>query len=274
MKTRIISAIIGIILFCAVIALSLIISPMILYVALAIVGAIGVYEALVSTKYVKSKFLIYSSLAYALLMPFFYSGDIPVGHEALLVVYGFLLFTVGMFRHKSIEPTEITYAFSMTVVITFCFWAMSAVFSSKDGHGLFYLILVFLAAWACDTGAYFSGYFFGKHKMAPEISPKKTIEGAIGGVIFDMICMFVACLIFNKVTDFTANTILLVALTPILAFTGMIGDLIASYIKRACDIKDYGNIMPGHGGILDRFDSVMTVVPFMYIIVTNLNVVI
>ncbi|MFR7854944.1 MAG: phosphatidate cytidylyltransferase [Acutalibacteraceae bacterium] len=105
--------------------------------------------------------------------------------------------------------------------------------------------------------------------MAPEISPKKTVEGAVGGIVAAILGMLIACLIFNRIKDDTANTVLLVAITPVLAFAGMMGDLIASYIKRACGIKDYGKIMPGHGGILDRFDSVVTVIPLMYIVVTH-----
>jgi phosphatidate cytidylyltransferase len=109
--------------------------------------------------------------------------------------------------------------------------------------------------------------------MAPVISPKKTVEGAIGGVIFDMLAILVACLVFNKVSDATANIWLLVGLTPVLAVAGMFGDLIFSYIKRACGIKDYGKIMPGHGGVLDRFDSVVAVAPLVYLIVAHFPIV-
>ena len=273
MKTRIITAIVGIIVFSVVVAAAVTINPVILSIVLAIVGAIGVYEAIIPTGYVKSRFITACCIVYALTTPFVYSGYIPVAHEVCLVMLAFLLFTAGMFGHSKITPTEVTYAFSMTTVITFCFWSLSAVFDSEDGHGLFYLILVFVAAWTCDTGAYFAGYFFGKHKMAPEISPKKTVEGAVGGIITAMLMMWLSCLVFGAITDKEANTVLMVAVTPVLAFAGMLGDLIASYIKRACGIKDYGKIMPGHGGILDRFDSVMTVVPLMYIIVTHCPVV-
>ena len=269
MKTRIITAVVASVLFAIVIAAAVIFNPIVLEVALVLVGALGVYEALVPTKYVKSKLIIAACIIYALVTPFVYAGTIPVAHEVCLVALGLIVFSAGMFMHKTVIPTEVTYAFSMTVMLTFCFWALASVFNSIDGHGLFYFILVFIVAWGCDTGAYFSGYFFGKHKMAPEISPKKTVEGAIGGIITTMLIMLVACVVFGKITDAKANTILLVAVTPIISFAGMMGDLIASYIKRACGIKDYGKIMPGHGGILDRFDSVIAVVPLMYIIVSN-----
>ena len=106
--------------------------------------------------------------------------------------------------------------------------------------------------------------------MAPEISPKKTVEGAIGGIIVDMLIMLVACLIYNAYSGFKANTWLIIAVTPVLAFAGMMGDLIFSYIKRDCGIKDYGKIMPGHGGVLDRFDSVIFTAPIIYYLATVL----
>lgn len=282
MKTRIISAAVGIVIFIAALAAAVKISPLILHILLTAVGCVGVCELLKTTGYVKSKFLVVASIVYAAITPFVYSieliGDefkfnFSMKHEVCLVVFALVIFTVAMVKHKTIDPNQVTYAFAGTVAVTFSFWALAAVFSHGDGHGLFYMLLTFIAAWACDTGAYFSGYFFGKHKMAPEISPKKTVEGAIGGVIFDMLVMLVACLVFNKVTDYTANTILIIAITPVLAVAGMMGDLIFSYVKRDCGIKDYGKLMPGHGGVLDRFDSVVAVAPLMYIAVAQLPLV-
>ena len=274
MKTRIISAAVGVALFIAAIFTALQFNTVILNVLLMVVGVIGVYEALVNTGYVKSNFVTGCCLVYAALTPFAYSGFIPIAAEGFAVLLGLLLFTGGMFKHKTVSPLEVAYAFAMAVVITFCFWTLAGVFESADGHGLFYLILVFVAAWACDTGAYFTGYFLGKHKMAPEISPKKTVEGAVGGVVVGVLGMVVSCLIFNKVTDATANVLFVALVTPFLSFAGMMGDLVASYIKRATGIKDYGNIMPGHGGVLDRFDSVLTVAPLMFVIVSTCPIII
>lgn len=272
MKTRIISGAVGLLLFAAAIVASIKIHPLILFVLITLVGAIAVYEALVNTGYVRSTFMAICCIIYALVVPFSYSGYIGVNHVGFIVFLGFLLLAKGMFDHKNVTPHDACYAFAITVIVTFCFWALAAVSQYADGHGLFYLILVVISAWGCDTGAYFTGYFLGKHKMAPEISPKKTIEGAIGGIITTMIIMLIVALTFNAMSDATANTVLLVALSPILAFAGMLGDLIASYIKRASGIKDYGKIMPGHGGVLDRFDSIITVVPLVYIMITNLPV--
>ncbi len=282
MKTRIISGAVGIIIFVAAIFAALKIDTVIIHVLLAAIGCIGVYEALKPTGYIKSRFVLLSSLVYAAITPFVYSADmigdklgfdVEIKHEVCLILYAVIIFVVAMFRHNEIKPLEVTYAFAATVAITFAFWSLAAIFSNPDGNGLFYLIIVVLAAWGCDTGAYFSGYFFGKHKMAPEISPKKTVEGAIGGVIVVELLMLAACLIFNKVAGENANLITILCVTPFLALAGMMGDLIFSYIKRDCGIKDYGKLMPGHGGVLDRFDSVAVVAPLMYLVVEHLPMV-
>lgn len=282
MKTRIISGVVGIIIFAAAVVAALKIDSLILLVLFTAVGCIGVYEALKSTGHIKSKFVLAASLVYAAVAPFVYGigslgepfgFEAEVQHEAGVVIFGIVLFTASMLMNKTVAPLEATYAFAMTVALTFSFWSLSDLFGKSDGNGLFYMILVFIAAWGCDTGAYFIGYFFGKHKMAPDISPKKTVEGAIGGIVTDMLIMIVACIIFQNVTGNKANIPLIVGITPFLAFAGMMGDLIFSYIKRDCGIKDYGKIMPGHGGILDRFDSVIAVAPLMYIAVGHLPLV-
>ena len=124
-----------------------------------------------------------------------------------------------------------------------------------------------MGAWVCDTFAYFVGKFFGKHKLIPEISPKKTIEGAIGGVIGSVVIALGMTYLYG-LTAFSANSvvadvseqwIILVAFAAMGSFVGIIGDLFASAVKRQQGIKDYGNIMPGHGGVLDRFDSFLFV---------------
>ncbi|MBQ1928313.1 MAG: CDP-archaeol synthase, partial [Clostridia bacterium] len=132
------------------------------------------------------------------------------------------------------------------------------------------LILAIGGAWFCDIGAYFAGTFFGKNKMAPGISPKKTWEGAIGGVASNIVlCLFVG-LIWKIFFLSTAEHIqwLLLALYALISAVGsMFGDLVFSVIKRKCNIKDYGNIIPGHGGVLDRFDSVILTAPILYMFI-------
>lgn len=138
----------------------------------------------------------------------------------------------------------------------------ASVHSTKTG--LYYLFLIFICAWMTDTGAYFSGRFFGKHKLAPSISPKKTVEGSVGGIICAMLGCIVLGLVATYINEASPNYWLLALVGLIGSCLAQLGDLIASLIKRTCGVKDFGNIMPGHGGALDRFDSVIMVSPFIY----------
>ncbi len=127
--------------------------------------------------------------------------------------------------------------------------------------------MFFILAWGTDTCAYFTGYFFGKRKLWEEISPKKTIEGAIGGIVGATILAFAFAYVLKPSFMYYA-----IPLGVIGSIVSQMGDLIASKIKRYVDIKDYGHIMPGHGGVLDRFDSIILTAPLVYyyvIIVTE-----
>jgi len=132
-----------------------------------------------------------------------------------------------------------------------------------------YLILALCSAWIADTGAYFTGTFFGKHRLCPEVSPKKSVEGFVGGIVLNLVVEeLVYILLLNQ--SHSVKDAVLFGITALLAGAiGTLGDLTASLIKRQTGIKDFGNIMPGHGGALDRFDSVLMVVPFFYIAVSS-----
>ena len=146
---------------------------------------------------------------------------------------------------------------------------LSFLYIIREGwsHGFYLVWLVFLCSWGSDTCAYCVGVLFGKHKMAPKLSPKKSVEGAIGGVIG-------AALLFGLYTQYVINPfsaevgqvnwIGSMALGAVGALVSMIGDLAASAIKRDGDIKDYGKLIPGHGGIMDRFDSVIVAAPLIF----------
>lgn len=146
---------------------------------------------------------------------------------------------------------------------------LSFLFIIREGwqHGIYLVWLVFLCSWGSDTCAYCVGVLFGKHKMAPKLSPKKSIEGGIGGVVG-------AALLFGLYTYFVINPfsseqlqinlVEAMCLGAVGALVSMIGDLTASGIKRDYEIKDYGKLIPGHGGIMDRFDSVIIVAPFIF----------
>jgi len=129
-------------------------------------------------------------------------------------------------------------------------------------------VLAFLS----DTGAYFTGLKFGKHKLAPVISPKKTIEGVVGGVLGAILGMIIYCLVLRMAFGFQVNYLYAVLYGIVGSAAGVFGDLCFSVIKRQTQIKDYGNLFPGHGGILDRFDSMMVVAPLVEILMMLLPV--
>lgn len=126
--------------------------------------------------------------------------------------------------------------------------------------GLEYVVYCLLVVWTTDSGAYFVGRKIGKHKLWPEISPKKTIEGFVGGIVIAVIFAIVMQLIY----PFANGMISLIFVTIFASIIGQMGDLVESAIKRHFDVKDSGNILPGHGGILDRFDSLLFVVPLLH----------
>ena len=125
--------------------------------------------------------------------------------------------------------------------------------------------LVFLCSWGCDTCAYCVGVLIGKHKMSPKLSPKKSVEGAVGGVLGAALLTILYGLAFKKAMGTEVSHILIMgAISAVGALISMVGDLTASAIKRNYEIKDYGTLIPGHGGILDRFDSVIFTAPIIY----------
>lgn len=129
---------------------------------------------------------------------------------------------------------------------------------------LFSLWLIFLCSWGCDTFAYCVGMLFGKHKLAPVLSPKKSIEGAIGGVVGAALLGALYGAVVNQYTVLDNTTLYFAIIGAVGAAISQFGDLVASGNKRQHNIKDYGKLIPGHGGILDRFDSVIFTAPLIY----------
>ena len=169
-------------------------------------------------------------------------------------------------------------------IVIFCFYSFIRLKEllpvEQFGYdAVFFILLILCFAWGGDTCAYFAGRAFGKHKLCPVVSPKKTVEGAIGGVLGTMVFGVVATLIYSVAADrmeaFTRSNIgvsmyvIIALLGCVAAVLGIYGDLFASVVKRQCGIKDYGTIFPGHGGILDRFDSVMFIAPFVTMVITR-----
>ena len=147
---------------------------------------------------------------------------------------------------------------------------MSYILKVRVEYGVYGMLWIFVCAWMSDTGAYFAGTFFGKHKLIPRVSPKKTVEGSVGGIIVCVLsCMLYLFIVSKIVTEVHGVGYIAAAIMGAVAsIMSQFGDLAASAIKRDCNVKDYGNIFPGHGGFMDRFDSVMFIAPFVYYFMT------
>jgi phosphatidate cytidylyltransferase len=175
------------------------------------------------------------------------------------LLFSFALFLIGaifmIYKRCNIIEFAITY-FGIIYVAVF----LDHIILTVDNFelGKIYVWLIFILAFMTDTCAYFAGYFFGKHKLIPQVSPKKTIEGSIGGILGSTI----SCVVFGYLFDL--NLVHMIIIGSIGSVVAQVGDLFASSIKRYIGIKDYGKLIPGHGGILDRFDSVIFTAPFVY----------
>ena len=158
---------------------------------------------------------------------------------------------------KIVGFSDVAAVFTSVSYVTVSFTSLSLMRYMNNGGKIFGL--VFVAAWMCDTFAYFTGRFFGKHKLAPYLSPKKTVEGSVGGILFAIIGCMVYGLIVEAFTDLEANFVVLGLLGLVLSVISPIGDIWASLIKREHGIKDYSRMLPGHGGVMDRFDSILAI---------------
>lgn len=185
-----------------------------------------------------------------------------------------LLFTLNLLIlpvifHKSVSVTECAYA-----LFAFFYVAMmlSSVYAVRQGNnGTFTVWLIFITAWGCDTGGYITGYFFGRHKLVPKLSPKKTVEGAVGGIVFSVVMAVIYGVVLGCLGKGFFSIPVVITIGAVGAVFAQFGDLLASAIKRYTKIKDFGSILPGHGGIVDRFDSVLFTAPVVLIAVQLLE---
>ncbi len=240
--------------------------------------AVGTYEYLAAKKLVKYKLLTYSSMFFSISMMFInYTVSVPI-FMALVVVYITFCFLSLVILHDEVDVGDVCYTITGTMFATIPLHLVFLIYNIATPQvAMFYLLMLFGSAWWSDTGAFFVGTFLGKHKLCPRVSPKKTIEGLVGGVIAGTIGNILVAYAFYHFAAAVApygyftSTVEInywaVALTsPILSLIGVLGDLVASVIKRQTGIKDFGNIMPGHGGVIDRFDSVIFISPFIFLL--------
>ncbi len=229
-------------------------------IVFGLAGAIAARELLVTTGLVKNgRLVLYASVSAFLMSIWSWSGQ-NQGWFSLLVVAVFAAyFGEMMASHIKLTFDKIAMCLVAALVIPYLLTSIVRILGMRLGR--YYIIIPFLMAFLPDTGAYFAGRAFGKHKLAPVISPKKTIEGVVGGAVSSILGMLLYCVIVSAFCEMQVNYFAAVLFGLASAGGSVFGDLCFSVIKRQTGIKDYGNLIPGHGGILDRFDSMMVVGP-------------
>ena len=257
MKKRILSAAVLVpVLLAVVIAAPKVLAAIIV----GILAAFGAYEMTFNTGLVRHPRMIAYAMAAAFGMPMwaYFGSDAAWGGLIPLALIS-LLFMEMMISHVKVRFEKVCVCILAGLMIPYLLSSIVRIITLD--HGRFMIFIPFIAAFMSDAGAYFIGIKFGKHKLAPVISPKKSIEGAVGGVVTAAIGMVIYCLILQLGFKFEVNYIYAVIYGILGAACGVFGDLCLSLVKRQTGIKDYGNLIPGHGGVLDRFDSVLIVRP-------------
>ena len=259
MKTRIVTAAVLI----PLLLLFLIVLPIPCTVVLfGVLGAIGAYELLMGTGLVKHIRLV----AYAAVFAFFIPLWCYYGMNYAWGLLGALIFICVLFTELLVSKAKLplrllALTFMAGTLIPFLLCSVVRIFCGNHGRLLVYI--PFVAAFMSDSAAYFVGSAWGKTKLAPVISPKKTVEGALGGIAGAIVSMMIYCLILQFGFQVQVNYWYGLLYGAVGSLAGMFGDLCFSAIKRQVGIKDYSKLFPGHGGVLDRFDSVIVVAPLM-----------
>lgn len=251
----------------------------------ALISLLATYE-LIHSVGCKNKVLYAFSMAYSALQVFLLSYSVSVRWSLVLTVYILALLIIMVITHEKTKYVDIgvaligsvaySYAFSCFILIR-DYYRVNPDYNKQECFWLF--LACFGASWLTDAGAFLVGRKFGKHKLCPKISPKKSVEGAVGGVIvcvfFTNLVYFLYDLVINAVYGFHTfgggirKYLVFSLILIVLDILSMFGDLSASVHKRNYGLKDYSNLLPGHGGIMDRFDSSVFVLPAMYAIIST-----
>lgn len=235
-------------------------------VAIAIIAGACMFEVLCCIKIPGSLGLSIPTLGYAILLPLLCQG-LPATLANGTSLFLFLMFSVGVLANNHFHTSQITLVTALCLFLTNSL--VSLIVVRRQSFGLLLVILVLIIAWGSDTSAYICGRLFGTRRLAAEISPKKTLEGSIGSLIITVILAVIYGLIVNAFAWARANIALLALVGLFGSVFAQMGDLIASLFKRHYSAKDFGTVFPGHGGFLDRFDSVIGVAILMSLIVSR-----
>lgn len=248
--------------------------PFAFNIALALISGMSLYELNKALGFKEIWFISIPSILVGFCIPLVVEKDLVF---LIYSLYTLLVFAALIKHHKTLNYKDVSAVYAMAVIIPLGLCTLLRLRNLDIDDGMFYVLVAIFSAWIADAGAYFAGTFLGKTKLCPNISPKKTIEGAIGGAVVNIIAMVLFGVVYNYVFNEGAlkiNYIVLVAIGIMSSIVSIIGDLSFSLIKRNYNIKDFGNLIPGHGGILDRFDSVIFTTPFVYILITYFPIVI
>ena len=279
MKTRVIPAVVGLAVLAAVLAFF---DTIVFDFVLSAICLLAIHEVFSAMGFGKKQWYLYAAaVPFTLLVMLTSSQSV----RALILPFCFLLvlfLNVCQIAHvQTLDFGKLSGYVYFSGVIVFCFYSLIHLkrclpFAQYRYDAIYFILLILCFAWGGDTAAYFAGRAFGKHKLAPIVSPHKTVEGAIGGIFGSVLAGVVLTLVYSFLSA-SHNVItiqvqprhyaILVVMGAIASVLGILGDLFSSSVKRQVGIKDYGTIFPGHGGILDRFDSVMFIAPFVSIAV-------
>ena len=232
----------------------------------AIISLIGMFELY---RVIEVQMQPLSVVSYIACVIYFINMRFNFIPDILMFVFGFMI--ILMFIYVFAYPKYDANKFVMVFFGLFYVAGMlSYIYRIRTlENGVYLTFLIFICSWGCDTCAYCFGKLFGKHKMSPKLSPKKSVEGAIGGVFGTATLSALYCFIFKDAMNIGEREIVLLAIvSAVCGLISMVGDLTASAIKRNYDIKDYGKLIPGHGGIMDRFDSMIITAPIIYYMAT------
>lgn len=257
MKTRVIVAAIGlplllaIVLFCPVWCTAIVVAAL---------SALAVYELLYTAGQLRHIRVIAYSAVVAASVPFWCCFGSPhVWGLAIVWLYFAALFLELIVAKTKLPLSRLCVAAFSALVVPFLLSALVRILNLN--YGRYYIIAALILPFASDSGAYFVGRAFGRHKLAPVVSPNKTVEGLIGGIAGSALLMLLYCLVLQLAFGFTVDYLAGAIYGVVGALAGVVGDLAFSVVKRQSGIKDYGNLLPGHGGALDRFDSMAVTAP-------------
>lgn len=256
-KTRIITGIVIAVIICAVLLFSHI--PAVLSCAVVLLNVLAVYEIFQAAHMVQERALLWTAIIGAVVISL-----IPIPHYENVLIYVFILSVLIFFRimqrcGRCILDVPVRLC-GICFLVVMLFRSIPAVRNQQ--YGFYCLIFAVISCCVTDIMAYLTGKAFGKHKLCPKISPNKTVEGSIGGIVGAVAVILLLGLLLEKVASLRINFPMLTIYAVSTSVIGQFGDLAMSAVKRCFGVKDFGNIFPGHGGILDRFDSLLFIAPF------------